>query len=106
MKEREIMDYLKSLEMLDLSEEEFEEKEISGKFNRIDLWKSRGKKIVIDSEFTNVLDLSYSALDEVILRGKFNLVDASMSKTKKINRKDAEIVELDKYQAKIGEIIK
>jgi len=98
---RRMMDYLRGLKNVYFSGEEFEEKEISGEYNIIDLSGAKGKKLVIESEFTNVLDLSFSEIEEVILGGKYNLVDASLARIKKLDRNEVEIIALDTYKAKI-----
>ena len=100
----EIINYLRTLKNLDYSEEEFKKEiTISGEYNHLDLSKARGKEVRIESQFTNILDLSYGRFSEVTLKGQFNLVDLTRAKIKTLNIKEAEIVVLDKWRAKICE---
>jgi hypothetical protein len=104
---KEVYAYLSGLLNLSYSEERFNQHEVRiGAFNILDFWKSKGKILLIDVDFTDSLDLSKSKWEEITLVGMFNRVDLSESRVRKLNIEKAKIIKLDVTEAEIAEIIK
>ncbi|MDO8601110.1 MAG: hypothetical protein Q7R46_00330, partial [bacterium] len=80
VKSKDCFEFLKSLKSKKFTGRVRLPKGIKGKYNILDFWKRKGKKIRIVSDFVNALDMSYGKWDKIILVGNFVRVDLTKCK--------------------------